>query len=112
MTTIGIDAMALAVPSSYVELADLESVSDQICLLAEESMRRSVAAIPDGSYAAALDLDMVVVAEGDDGGRLHRSRHQQAHVLAADGFQHLADLAQNTVAELAVHLAGRGKDLQ
>ncbi|TME97821.1 MAG: hydantoinase B/oxoprolinase family protein [Chloroflexi bacterium] len=39
------------------ELTDLETVSDQICLIGEESMRRAVAAAPDGVYRAALDLD-------------------------------------------------------
>jgi N-methylhydantoinase B len=40
-----------------IGLSDLEAVSDQICRLAEASMRRAVAAVPDGEYRAVLDLD-------------------------------------------------------
>jgi N-methylhydantoinase B len=39
------------------EITDLETVSDQICLIAEDSMRRAVAAAPNGVFHAALDLD-------------------------------------------------------
>lgn len=40
-----------------VALLDLEGVSDQICLLAEQAMARAIAQIEDGVYRATLDLD-------------------------------------------------------
>jgi N-methylhydantoinase B len=66
-----------------VELADemgldrLDEIADEICWRSEQSMRRAIAAIPDGTYAASHDLD------GTDEEPIHL---EVAIIVAGDGM--------------------------